>query len=91
MNVDKWRRVHPLEFSNKYCTVWRDKDAEWMCKFDDYHKDVNLKVDSLSAALEKAEKIYPSKKYIPKPVKTRKRKLKNVPAKIKKSKKLKTK
>lgn len=77
VEVSGWKRLTPLEFETSYCRIWRNEEALWMASFK-MAKPINLKVDSLKAAIAKAEKMYIAETYLPKPIVVRKKRVKKI-------------
>lgn len=73
--IPGWRTITALEFETSYCRIWRNEEALWMASFK-LAKPICLKVDSLKAAIAKAEKMYIAETYLPKPIVVRKKRAK---------------
>lgn len=61
--LEDWERITALEFKNTYAHIWRTEYGEWVCKFTDWDSKIQLKVDSLRDALDKASKMFIEAKY----------------------------
>ena len=61
--INDWTRIHALEFESTFAKVWRDQNSDWLVKFNDWDSELDLKVDSLKSAIEKAENLFLEQKY----------------------------
>jgi hypothetical protein len=93
--IEDWNRITALEFESTFARVWRDQNADWLCKFTDWDSEFDLKVESLKDAIHTAEKMFLEHKYSEPKIKKKKRPakekaIKNEPAEPKKQRPRKT-